>query len=48
MTNTMSEMKKALQEINSRIDIEDQISKLEDKEAKNIQSEQQKERIQKV
>ena len=45
MKDTLSEMKNNLQEINSRVDkAEKQISNLEYKEAKNTQSEQQKEK----
>ena len=44
MKDTLIEIKNNLQEINSRMDeAENQISKLELKEAKNNQSEQQKE-----
>ena len=43
MKNTLTEMKNTLQGIDSGVDeAEDQISKLEHKEAENTQSEQQK------
>ena len=45
MKDTLTEMKNSLQEKNSRVDkAKNQISNLEYKEAKNTQSEQQKEK----
>ena len=46
MKDTLTEMKNNLQGINSKVDeAENQISDLECKEAKNTQSEQQKEKM---
>lgn len=45
MKNAITERKNTLQGINSRVDeVENQIRDLEDKEAENIQSQQQKEK----